>query len=85
MCVLQCIIVDLQVVGDVDEGEDKGADKGEAKDDEDYLNLFSIHLRAESEKWCHRGMKSKGKLDKGEDEKVQEIERKVLGGRNKGK
>jgi len=37
----------LQVVGDVDEGEDKGADKGEAKDDEDYLNLFSIHLRAE--------------------------------------
>jgi len=34
----------LEVMGDVDEGEDEGADKGEAKDDQDYLNLLRIHL-----------------------------------------
>ena len=33
----------------IDKGEDKGANKWEAKDDQDYLNLLSIHLRAESE------------------------------------
>jgi len=37
----------LQVVGDIDKGEDECADKGEAEDDQDYLNLLSIHLRAE--------------------------------------
>jgi len=38
----------LQVVGDIDKGEDECADKGEAEDDQDYLNLLSIHLRAKS-------------------------------------
>ena len=60
-------------MGDIDKGEDECADKGEAEDDQDYLNLLSIHLRAESEKRYHLGMKVQGKLWKSEDVKVNDI------------
>ena len=46
-------------MGDIDKGEDECADKGEAEDDQDYLNLLSIHLRAESESEQKRPRKAK--------------------------
>ena len=64
-------------MGDIDKGEDECADKGEAEDDQDYLNLLSIHLRAESES----EKKGQEKPNEREDEEVKEIESKMTGSR----
>ena len=51
-------------MGDIDKGEDECADKGEAEDDQDYLNLLSIHLRAESESEKAKKSQMKEKMRK---------------------